>query len=172
LGKADASRLERVIFERTGEPGKPGVVNKDFIGKNASVILSEIGINAGSETRLVVVDVPESHALVWTEQMMPVMPVVRVSNAVDAIDLAVRVEQGNGHTAAMYSKHLDHLSTMARRINCSIFVKNAPCYAGLGEGGEGHSSFTIASPTGEGLTDPRSFSRQRRCVLVDHFRIV
>jgi len=72
----------------------------------------------------------------------------------------------------MHSRHIDHLSRMAREINCSIFVKNGPCYAGLGEGGEGHSSFTIASPTGEGMTGPRSFSRERRCVMVDHFRIV
>jgi aldehyde dehydrogenase len=172
LAKADIGRLERVIFEKMGEPGRPGVINKDLIGKNASVILSKLGIRASNETRLAVVDVPESHPLVWTEQMMPVLPLVRVTDAQAAIDCAVRAEQGNGHTAAMYSKHLDHLSTMAQRINCSIFVKNAPCYAGLGEGGEGHASFTIASPTGEGLTEPRSFSRQRRCVLVDHFRIV
>ncbi len=72
----------------------------------------------------------------------------------------------------MYSRNLDNLSRMARECNCSIFIKNAPHYAGLGQGGEGHTSFTIASPTGEGLTGPRSFSRLRRCVLVDHFRIV
>jgi aldehyde dehydrogenase len=172
IGKADISRLDRVIFEKTGEPGHPGVINKDLIGKNAAVILSKLGIRVDEDTRLVVAEVPESHPLVWTEQMMPVLPVVRVTDAGQGIDCAVRAEQGNGHTAVMYSKHLDHLSTMARRINCSIFVKNAPCYAGLGAGGEGYSSFTIASPTGEGLTEPRSFTRQRRCVLVDHFRIV
>ena len=72
----------------------------------------------------------------------------------------------------MHSMHLGNLSRMAREINVSIFVKNGPIYAGLGEGGEGYSSFSIASPTGEGLTDPRSFSRERRCVVKDHFRIV
>jgi hypothetical protein len=71
----------------------------------------------------------------------------------------------------MYSRNIDKLSRMARLINCSIFIKNGPAYAGLGEGGEGYCSFSIASPTGEGLTGPRAFSRQRRCVLVDHFRI-
>jgi len=30
---------------------------------------------------------------------------------------------------------------------------------------------SIASPTGEGMTGPRSFSRWRRCTMVDHFRI-
>jgi acyl-CoA reductase-like NAD-dependent aldehyde dehydrogenase len=104
--------------------------------------------------------------------MMPVLPVVRVKDADTAIDLAKKAEHGFGHTATMYSKNLDNLSRMAREINCSIFVKNGPSLAGLGYGGEGYCSFSIASPTGEGLTDPRSFSRERRCVLVDHFRII
>ena len=103
---------------------------------------------------------------------MPVLPVARVRDADEAIDLAVAAEHGFGHSAAMHSMHLGNLSRMAREINCSIFVKNGPIAAGLAEGGEGYTSFSIASPTGEGMTDPRTFSRQRRCVLVDHFRIV
>jgi acyl-CoA reductase-like NAD-dependent aldehyde dehydrogenase len=170
---AAATRLiERVIFESTNGPRTPAVVRKEHIGRDAAVILAQIGVQVSPEIRLAVAEVPASHPLVWTEQMMPVLPVVRVENAEQAIDLAVRAERGFGHTAAMHSKHLDRLSRMAREVNCSIFIKNGPCYAGLGEGGEGFSSFTIASPTGEGLTGPVSFSRQRRCVLVDHFRIV
>ena len=88
------------------------------------------------------------------------------------LERMVRAERGFRHTAAMHSRHLDRLSRMAREVDCSIFVKNAPSYAGIGLGGEGHTSFTIASPTGEGLTYPVSFSRRRRCVMVDHFRIV
>jgi hypothetical protein len=72
----------------------------------------------------------------------------------------------------MYSRNIDNLSEMARRINTSIFVKNGPTLAGLGYGGEGYTSFSIASPTGEGLTNAFSFSRPRRCTMVDHFRIV
>jgi len=72
----------------------------------------------------------------------------------------------------MHSRNLDNLSRMARVMNCSIFVKNGPSLAGLGYEGEGYCSFSIASPTGEGITNPLSFSRERRCVLVDHFRIV
>ena len=90
----------------------------------------------------------------------------------DAIEMAKRVEHGNGHTAVMYSKNIDNLHRMAKEINTSIFIKNAPSYAGLGLGGEGFTSFTIASPTGEGLTTCRTFSRIRRCTLQDHFRIV
>ena len=103
---------------------------------------------------------------------MPVTGLVRVADAREAIQTAVRCEQGNGHSAAMYSKNIENLHTMARAINTSIFTKNAPTYSGLGMGGEGYTSFTIASPTGEGLTNARDFSRVRRCTLKEYFRIV
>src|SRR6266545_4137242 len=40
-------RLERVIFTELGPPNKPGHINPKWIGKNASVILAEIGVRAG-----------------------------------------------------------------------------------------------------------------------------
>lgn len=164
--------LERVIFSELGEPRKPGVINKQWIGKYAGDILREIGIAAGKEVRLALVEVPLEHPLVWTEQLMPVMPLVRVRSCDEAIDLAVEAEHGFGHTASMWSRNIDKLSRMARAIDCSIFVKNGPTLAGLGYHGEGFTSFSIASPTGEGLTSALSFTRIRRCTLVDHFRIV
>ena len=172
LPARDLSRLENVIFEKGAGPRGHAVVAKKFIGKDASVILRELGITAGPEVRTILVEVPNEHPLVWTEQMMPVLPLTRVKNVGEAIDLAVAAEGACFHTSSMHSHDLTALSAMARRCNCSIFVKNGPNLAGLGYGGEGHTSFTIASPTGEGLTSPRSFSRWRRCTLVDHFRIV
>ncbi len=163
--------LKKVIFEEIRGPRQKSKVNKSLIGKNASVILAKMGISAGDSVRLVVAEVGEDDPLLWTEQMMPVMGVCRVPDAGRAIDLAVAVESGNRHTAGMHSKNLDNLSRMAKACDCSIFVKNGRSQAGLGLDGEGYCSFTIASPTGEGLTGPRSFSRWRRCVLVDHFRI-
>ncbi len=166
------NRLWKAVTVKDRGPRKYADMNKAFIGKNASVLLQEIGISAGPEVRLVIAEVEEDHPLVWSEQMMPLMPIVRVPNADAGIDLAVEAEHGFRHTAVMHSKNLDNLSRMAREMNCSIFVKNGPCLAGLGYGGEGYCSFTIASPTGEGLTGPISFSRIRRCTLVDSFRIV
>jgi acyl-CoA reductase-like NAD-dependent aldehyde dehydrogenase len=171
IPKDRLSELEKVVFEEMRGPRQKGRVNKSLIGKNASVILAKMGITVPESVRLVVVEVGEDHPLLWSEQMMPVMPVCRVSDANRAIDLAVQIEGGNRHTAVMHSKNLDNLSRMAKACNCSIFVKNGRSQAGLGLDGEGYCSFTIASPTGEGLTGPRSFSRWRRCVLVDHFRI-
>jgi aldehyde dehydrogenase len=172
LTASQTKQLENLIFTELRGPRKSGVINRDLIGKNAGVILQKIGMNVPEDLRLGVIDVGVNHPLIWTEQLMPIMPVARVSNCDEAIDLAVEAEGGRRHTAVMHSRNIEKLSRMARRINCSIFVKNGPCYAGLGEGGEGYTSFSIASPTGEGMTDPRSFSRLRRCVLVDHFRIV
>jgi acyl-CoA reductase-like NAD-dependent aldehyde dehydrogenase len=172
LNPQQISQLEKVIFSENKGPGKPALMNKDYIGKNAKVILEQIGISVEDKIRLAVAPVPAEHPLVWSEQMMPVLPVVRMSDADSAIDIAIKAEHGFKHTAVMYSKNLDNLSRMAREVNCSIFVKNGPSYSGLGHGGEGYCSFSIASPTGEGLTNPRSFCRERRCVMVDHFRIV
>jgi len=171
LPRERLSELERVVFTEIKGPRQKSWINKDLIGKNANVILAKMGMNVPDSVRLVVVEVDENHPLLWTEQMMPVMPVVRVSDANRAIDLAVEIEGGNRHTAVMHSKNLDNLSRMAKACNCSIFVKNGRSQAGLGLDGEGYCSFTIASPTGDGMTGPRSFSRWRRCVLVGHFRI-
>ncbi len=165
-------QLMKSIFKQVPQAGQPGYMNTSFIGKNASVLLKEIGIDVGDEIRLVLAEVERSHPLVVTEQMMPIIPLVRVLDANEGIDLAKEAERGFRHTAMMHSKNLDNLSRMAREMDCSIFVKNGPSFAGLGYGGEGFCSFTIASPTGEGITNPISFSRIRRCVLKDHFRIV
>ena len=172
LKEGELQRVERVIFSEQRGPRRRAVVEKDLIGKNASEILARAGISCHGDPPLLVARVPNEHPLVWTEQMMPVLPVTSVADVDRGIGLAKEAEHGFGHSAGMYSRDIGALSRMARTINTSIFTKNGPFYAGLGEGGEGHTSFTIASPTGEGLTGPVAFSRLRRCVLVDHFRIV
>ena len=165
-------RLERVIFKELGPPNKPGVINTAWIGKDAAKILGEIGVSVDPAVRLIVAEVPVDHSLVWTEQMMPVMPVARVRDVDAAIDLAVRSEHGFRHTASIHSTNVATITRMARAMNCSIFLANGPNVAGLGEGGEGFTSFSIASPTGEGLTRPRTFSRVRRVTVVGALRIV
>lgn len=165
-------RLMKVILAEDHGPGKHGVINKAFVGKSPAFILREIGVDVGEDVRLVLAETEADHPLVWTEQLMPVMPLVRVPDAGRAVDLARAVEQGMGHTAMIHSKNLDVLSRMACEMNTSILVKNGPSLAGLGLGGEGYTSFSIASPTGEGLTGTLNFTRVRRCTLVDAFRIV
>ncbi len=161
------TRLERLILtaERDHTQTK-------WVGKNASEILKQIDVPFKGDPRLAICEVPFDHPFVQLELLMPVLPIVRVKDVHEGIDLAYKAEHGFGHSASMYSKNIDHLHRMAKVMNCSIFVKNAPHYAGLGFGGEGYTSFTIASPTGEGLTTARNFTRERRCTLAGYFRIV
>ncbi len=166
LTGSDIRRLEKVLITSDNH------INRNFVGKSPSVILSEIGIRVGEDVRLVLCEVDEKHPFVQHEQLMPVLPMVRVPDVDTGIDVSKRVEHGYGHTAVMYSRNIEKLHRMARVMDTSIFVKNAPSVAGIGGGGEGYTSFTIASPTGEGLTTAMSFSRERRCTLKEYFRIV
>ena len=138
----------------------------DWIGKDAPLLLEAIGVAAPAGTRLIIAEVPFDHPFVRVELMMPILPIVRVKDVNEGMDLAVIAEHGNRHTAIMHSSDVNALTRMAKRIQTTIFVKNGPSYAGIGIGGEGYGSFTIAGPTGEGLTSARSFARRRRCVLV------
>ncbi|HRV31982.1 MAG TPA: aldehyde dehydrogenase family protein, partial [Kiritimatiellia bacterium] len=159
IDKSKIAAMEQTIFTKMAGPRGHAEINRKWIGQNADKILAAMGISAPATTRLAIVELPEDHPLFWTEQMMPVMPICRVPNVDYAIDIALQMEGHNYHTALMHSRNIDKLSKMARQCNCSIFVKNGRSQAGLGFGGEGYTSFTIASPTGEGLTTPRSFSR-------------
>jgi aldehyde dehydrogenase len=161
------TRLEREILTADRKH-----VNRKWVGKNASEFLKAIDVPFKGDPRLVICEVPMDHPFVQVELLMPVIGVVRVKDVHEGIDMALETEHGNRHTASMYSRNLDALHRMACVMNCSIFVKNAPNYAGLGYGGEGFTSFTIASPTGDGLTNARTWSRERRCTLAGYFRIV
>ncbi len=153
--------------------GKDATVNKNCVGKNASEILKGIGVDVDPDKcRLVIVEVNRNHPLMWTEQLMPVFPITRVRDVDEAIELAIELEGGRGHTAVMHSRNIEKLSKMARLINTAIFVKNGPSIAGLGAGSEAPTAWTIAGPTGEGCTSARNFTKERRCVMVDAFRIV
>ncbi len=166
-----AQRLVDLVLTQVGPDGK-GTVSRDWVGRDAALFAAKIGLDVPADTRLLFVETPADHPFAVTELMMPLLPVVRVETVEQAIALAVRLEGGCRHTAAMHSRNLDHLDQMANAINTSIFVKNGPCLAGLGFGGEGWTSMTITTPTGEGVTSARTFVRLRRCVMVDHFRIV
>ncbi len=170
-----AQKLADIVLVDVKNP-KTGIVKKtvsrNCVGRDASVLLEKIGVRVGPEIRCIICETDFNHPFVQHELMMPILPIVRVDNIDQAIDLAVKAEHGNRHTAHMHSKNIDNLTRFARAVETTIFVKNAPSYAGIGFGGEGHTTFTIAGPTGEGLTSARSFTRYRRCVLSESFRII
>ncbi|MBO7341324.1 MAG: aldehyde dehydrogenase, partial [Clostridia bacterium] len=174
LTLAQANELSKIVLnEVKNDKGQvKHVVNRDCVGRDAKVILAKMGIHVGDDIRCIIAEVPFEHLFVQEELMMPILGIVRVKNIDEAIDLACKAEHGNRHTAHMHSKNIDNLSRFAKAVETTIFVKNAPSYAGIGFGAEGHTTFTIAGPTGEGITSARSFTRRRRCVMVDKFHII
>jgi acyl-CoA reductase-like NAD-dependent aldehyde dehydrogenase len=162
----DLKRLEKLLITPDDH------VNRDFIGKDAALILREAGIRVPDDTKLAFAEVDEKHPFVQHEMLLPVLGFVRVPDADAGIAAALRCEHGYGHTAVIHSNNVNVLAKFARTMNTSITVKNAPSAAGTGLGGEGYTSWTIASPTGEGMTSAVNFARSRRCVLKDAFRIV
>ena len=175
ITKEQARQLASVVLVEKTNP-KTGIsskiVNRDCVGRDAKVLLAKIGISVCDKIRCIICETDFDHDFVQHELMMPILPIVRVNNIDEAISLAVKAEHGFRHTAHMHSKNIDNLTRFARAIETTIFVKNAPSYAGIGFGGEGHTTFTIAGPTGEGITSAKSFTRQRRCVLSESFRII
>jgi len=145
--------------------------NKNFIGRSAQAIAESVGIKIDPKVKILAMETPFDHPFVQHELMMPVLPVVRVKDFEQAMQKAIEVEHGYRHTAIMHSRNVEHLSVLAKAIQTTIFIKNAPSYAGLGVGGEGFTTFTIAGPTGEGLTSAKTFTRKRRCILADSFNI-
>jgi acyl-CoA reductase-like NAD-dependent aldehyde dehydrogenase len=163
---AALGRLEKTVVASDGQ------VNRDFIGKDARRIAEAAGIQVEGDPPLLLAEVDAGHPFVQLELLMPVLAMVRVQDVAAGIREAVKAEHGFFHTAVMHSRSIDNLHQMARAVNTSLFVKNAPSYAGLGVGGEGYTAWTIAGSSGDGLTTARTFTRERRCTLKDKFRIV
>ncbi|WP_315078885.1 aldehyde dehydrogenase EutE [uncultured Clostridium sp.] len=160
--------IDKLLDLVCNEKGGPKV---SFVGKSAPFILDKLGIKVDDNIKVIIMEVDRYHHFVTEEMMMPILPIVRVNDVDEAIECAYVAENGNRHTAMMHSKNVDKLTKMAKLLETTIFVKNAPSYAGIGVGGEGNTTFTIAGPTGEGLTSARSFCRKRKCVMTDAFNI-
>jgi aldehyde dehydrogenase len=174
LNPAQLERLTKAAFvfkEGQGGGCAEPVVNKEFIGKDPSVLARAAGANVTEQTPLLFAETDRRHPFVMEEQMMPFLPVVRVKSVEEGIAAAREAEHNYKHTAIIHSHNVEHMTAMARALDTTLFIKNGPCIAGLGIGGEGYLSFSIATPTGEGVTNPRTFTRVRRCVMVDNLRI-
>ncbi len=147
-------------------------VNKDLIGKDPSVLGEAAGVKIAKNVQLLFGQTTEDNPFVPEEQMMPFVPFVRVKDFDEALRLALKHEHGFGHTAIIHSNNLANITRMGRAMNTTIFVANGPCTAGLGVGGEGYPSYSIATPTGEGITNPMTFTRFRRVGISGALRII
>jgi aldehyde dehydrogenase len=169
----EVDALTKVAIASVGEGAhRHDVAAKDFIGKDAAVLAKSIGKVIPANTEVIFGETDESNPFVPVEQMMPFLPFVRCRNVDEAIAKAKEAEHGFRHTAIIHSTNVNNMTKMGRAMDTTLFVKNGPCMAGLGLGGEGYASFSIATPTGEGVTTPLTFTRERRCTMVDNLRIL
>ncbi len=171
LTKPQIEALTKVAFVPAAEPleRKGGVaghgkvtVNKDLVGQDTAVLAKHAGITVPAGTELLFGETDETHPFVEEEQMMPFVPFVRVPDVETAIALAKKYEHGFKHTAIIHSRNIDTITRMGRELDTSLYVQNGPSMASLGIDGEGYLSYSIATPTGEGVTTPLTFCRQRR----------
>ena len=161
LNASQCEALEAVVTEK-------GESNKEYIGKDATTILSAAGITAPAQTVAIVVEVAADHDFVINEYLMPILPVVRCNDFDEALAGAVRAEGGRGHTAVLHTNNTQRITQFNKVMDCSVVVINAPSYASCGLEGEGFLAMTIAGPTGEGFTRPRTFTRQRRLTIANN----
>lgn len=148
------------------------MLNREVIGNDASVLAERIGVRVPAGTQILYGETDESNPFVGQEQMTTFVPFVRVRNFRQALELAKKHEHGYRHTAIIHSRNVRNMTIMGREMDTTLFIKNGPCMAGLGLGGEGFLSYSIATPTGEGVTSPLTFTRQRRCTLVDDLHVL
>lgn len=173
LTASEITKLTAAAITTTGEgEHKHEVAHKDFIGKDAAVLAAAAGRKVAPETELLFGEVAESNPFVPVEQMMPFLPFVRCKDVDEAIAKAKHFEHGFRHTAIIHTNNVRNMTKMGRAMDTTLFVKNGPCMAALGLGGEGYLSFSIATPTGEGVTTPLTFTRERRCSLIDDLYVL
>lgn len=174
LTDAQVERLTKAAFvfpEGKGAGCAHAVVNRDLVGRDPDVLAKVAGASIPPGTQLLYAETPADHLFVIEEQMMPFIPVIRIKSVEEGIELAKKAEHGFKHSAMIHSHNVKHMTMMAKALETTLFVKNGPCVAGLGSGGEGYSNFSIATTTGEGICNPRTFTRIRRCCMVDYLRI-
>jgi aldehyde dehydrogenase len=172
LNASQIDALTRAAFSPPAEPGGHWMLNRDLVGKDPSVLAAAIGLTIPAGTQILYGETDTSNPFVPEEQMMPFVPFVRARCADHAIEMALEFEHGFRHTGIIHTTNVKNMTKMGRLMETTLFIKNGPCGAGLGLGGEGYLSFSIATPTGEGVTNPLTFTRQRRCTLVDDLRII
>jgi len=174
LNANQLERLTKVAFTfKAGQAGScpHATVNRDFIGKDPIVLAKAAGVDIKPDTQLLFAETDAKHPFVEEEQMMPMLPIVRVKSVEEGIECSFEAEHEYRHTSIIHSHDVENMTAMARALDTTLFIKNGPCMAGLGLGGEGYLSYSIATPTGEGVTNPKTFCRVRRCVMVDNLRI-
>ncbi|MEP4077392.1 aldehyde dehydrogenase family protein [Haloferula sp.] len=174
LNSGQLEQLTKAAFTYKEDDGgcSHPAVNRDLIGADAAVLANHAGASVPAGCELLFAETDADHPFVQEEQMMPMMPIVSVPDFETGVELAKQAEHGYRHSAIIHSTNVAHMTHMGREMDTTLFVKNGACVTGLGLGGEGYLSYSIATTTGEGITTPKTFTRIRRCVMVENLRIV
>lgn len=152
LSEQETEALCEMIFLDYHSNKKDYRVNKEFIGQSPQFLLKSIGKNPSESIRLLIAKTAADHALVKTECLLPVIPIVKVSNINEAIAHSVIVEGGRNHSAAIYTNTLQNAEKFRSLMPTTAFgVNQSPL-----------DSFpyfccTIATKTGEGLVCAKDF---------------
>jgi aldehyde dehydrogenase len=167
LDAAAIERLSEAAFRWDGKGKGCGHAHlkRDLVGKDVSALAAAAGVRVPPNTDLLFGETKADHPFVQEEQMMPFVPVVRVGCIDAAIEASVQAEHGYRHTAIIHSRNIDNVTKMARAMDTTLFIHNEACVASLGTGGAGYLSFSIATPTGEGVTTPLTFTRERQLTV-------
>jgi aldehyde dehydrogenase len=173
LNAAEVDAFTNKAIVQVGEgTARHNAPSRDFLGKNAKNLAAGIGKNIPDNVELLFGETDELNPFVPVEQMMPFIPFVRVHDVNEGIRLAKKYEHGFRHTAIIHSNNVDTITRMAKELDTTIFVTNGPSTAGNAGGAAGFSSFSIAGPTGEGITTPLTFTRSRRYAHVGSLHIL
>jgi aldehyde dehydrogenase len=174
LNNSQLDAIKKEVFDfKDGDGGcSHAVLNREYVGASAAKLAKVAGLSIDPKTEMLIAETAEDDLFVIEEQMMPLLPIVHAGCFDDAIRISKDSEHGYKHSAMVHTMNVSNMTKMGQAMNTTLFVKNGPCVAGLGMGGEGYISFSIATTTGEGITTPKTFTRFRRCTLVDQLNII
>ena len=173
--RIDTSQLNEIAAKAFQKNEKSGhyVLNRHMVGRSAQHLGDLIKLNVPEGVRMLFAETTRDNIFVIEEQMMPLMPIVKVRDFEDGLNASLASEHDYRHTALIHSKDMDRITEYARAMNTTIVVANGSSTQGDGpDDGEAYMAFTIATPTGEGVTSPRNFCKIRRLAIAGSLRFV
>ena len=164
LTQEEAEKVAAVAVYQ--EPNGKWMPVKKFVGRDPNVILEAAGVTPSDyDLRLAIIDANMDCPFVPCEQLMPIFPVVKCKDFAEAERLAVETEHGYHHSASIWTGSLERATHFGKLINTTCFAMNGATVAACGMDGTGTGSVTIATGTGEGFTNPATFTRVRRFAM-------
>lgn len=171
--RLSATQMERLAQKALEKKGKHWLIGREYVGRNASVLGRAIGLNVSDDVPLLFGETDYDHPWVVAEQMTPCVPVVRVRDFEEGVVRAVKAEHGFEHTASIFTQDLNRATVFTRALKTDVLVINGGTLRGNGgDMGEGYFSHTIASPTGQGISNPRDFCKRHRVMTHGALRFI